>query len=178
MATLSSVRLPVVEPRRTMRTWVRTWVPAPARSVGFNRWTRQIPCPAALAWSVISVPVNAVLNASVVVGAVVAGSDLTGWPTLFSKPSTTAERRYSYVVPSRRPTLSGNVAAPGGTGPMGANVPTGNSRRSRMNSVATVDTLVQKRLIRSMPAAVAVRFTGVAGKTVAEEMSEGSEGGS
>src|SRR5215211_1886852 len=174
MVILSSVRLPMLGPRNVMRTWVpvRLGVSNNAR----NRWTRQI------AWvpdrSEVSVPVNAVLNASVVVGAVVAGSDLTGWPTLFSKPSTTAERRYSYVVPSRRPTLSGNVAAPGGTGPMGANAPTGSSRRSRLNSVATVDTLVQERLIRSMPAAVAVRFTGVAGKTVAEEISEGSEGGS
>src|SRR5215211_5646163 len=171
MVILSSVRLPMLGPRNVMRTWVpvRLGVSNNAR----NRWTRQIAW--VPDWSEVSVPVNTVLKASVVADAV-AGSEVTACGSLFSKPSTTAERRYSYVVPSRRPTLSGNVVGPGGTGPMGANLPTGNSRRSRMNSVATVDTLVQKRLIRLMPAAVAVRFTGVAGKTVAEEMSEGAEG--
>ena len=56
MVTLSSVRLPLVAPRRTRRTWV----PPAVRSFRLNRWTAQNP-----SWSgasSVSVPVNATVN--------------------------------------------------------------------------------------------------------------------
>src|SRR5262249_6333564 len=92
-----------------MRTWLRTWGPAPARSAGLNRWTQQNP------WipetSVVSVPggtANAVAGAGVVADWT-AGSELTSWSWLFSTPLTVAKTRYSYVVPSTRPVRSVSV---------------------------------------------------------------------
>ena len=70
--------------------------------------------------------------------------------------------------------MSENVVPVTRTGPIGANVPP-TTRRSRLNSVATVDLLVQDRSIWLMLTGVAVKLTGVAGKTVAEEMSEATE---
>ena len=171
---LSSVRLPEFAPRRVRRTWVP--VTLGASSDGLNRWTRQIP--SAPDWSVVKVPGGAV-NAAVDTAVVVAdwtpvGNELTICGALSSKPSTMAKTRYSCVVPAMR-LLGENVLLVGLGRGMSVKVPP--TRSWSLNSVATVDALVQNRSIWLLLTAVARKFAGVAGKTVAEEMSEGSESG-
>ena len=169
MVTLSSVRLPVVEPRRRMRTWV----PPAARSVWLNLWTMQNP--STPAWSVVSVPggaVNAAVNVNVVADTVADGADLTSWGTSFWKPSTTmAKTRYSCAFPHRGWDGETWCRRRGRFPRTRPRAP----RCSRLNSVAVAEALFQERSIWSMLTGVATRFTGAAGKTVAEDMSEGSE---
>ena len=71
--------------------------------------------------------------------------------------------------------MSENVVLAPGPGKISDDRGPGHARRSRLNSVATADALVQERSIWVMPAAVATKLTGVAGKTVAEETSDGAE---
>src|SRR5262249_1843668 len=175
MVTLSSVRSPVVEPRRRMRTW---WVPPAVRSNWLNRWTTQTP--SSPATSVVSVPggaVNAAVNA-IVAGALADAADLTSWGSLFSAPprsaATRAKTRYSYGVPSTRLGSESEYVVASRTRKISANAPPG-ARRSTLKSVAVAETLSQRRSIWLMLTGVATKFSGAAGKTVALDSFESSK---
>ncbi len=123
--------------------------------------------------------VNAAVNASVVADAVADASDLTAWGCAVLEAINDDGEDAVFIRRSLNEAADvgtgvGKRGAGAGAGKISANVPPG-TRRSRLNSVATVEALVQERSIWSKPAAVATKFTGAAGKTVAEEMSEGSE---
>ncbi len=174
MVTLSSVRLPVVEPRRTMRTWVA----AGGQEIWLNRWTMQNP-DAALVRQRPGRRLNATVN--VLADAMAeAAIDVLGYVVLDAPLSSRTKCEDAVFV--RRPSTSAGI--PLGKGGVGAakisppsNVPPGR-RCSRMKSVATAEALSQESLIRSMSTGVARKFTGAAGKTVAEEVSSENLGSS
>src|SRR4029078_11063918 len=145
MAILSRMRLAAVEPRKVMRTWVpiRLGVSSDAR----NRLTTQNP--SRRVSSVVSV-VGGGAKAAVKTSVVVAdwngdGSEKTVWPRLSSKPSTKEKTWYSCVVPATRPVWEKLVTVGSGRG-TSVNVPPG-GRSCSLNRVATVDALVQDKLI-------------------------------